>query len=189
MRAELDRVVPLGEGSLPFLWVHAAGPEQFAGFEERLSAEPTVESVTELDAFDDRRLYRFAWADGANAFLRRLESASAALLEARGDDETWEFEMRFPTQDALSEFHEYCTDDDVGIEITGVSRFQPNENHEHGLTPSQRETLLEALDAGFYNIPRDLTTVEFADDLGISDQSLSERLRRAHATLVENALR
>lgn len=30
--------------------------------------------------------------------------------------------------------------------------------------------------------------VDVAEEFGITDQSLSERLRRAHATLVENSL-
>ncbi|WP_249361517.1 helix-turn-helix domain-containing protein [Haloterrigena sp. H1] len=32
---------------------------------------------------------------------------------------------------------------------------------------------------GYYDIPRGCTTAELADELGISDQAVTERLRRA----------
>nr|WP_238532864.1 helix-turn-helix domain-containing protein [Halalkalicoccus jeotgali] len=37
-------------------------------------------------------------------------------------------------------------------------------------------------------MPRDLSMKELAGELGITPQALSNRLRRGHGTLVENAL-
>ncbi|WP_081461306.1 helix-turn-helix domain-containing protein [Halalkalicoccus jeotgali] len=52
----------------------------------------------------------------------------------------------------------------------------------------QHDTLVTALSAGYYGIPRDLSMKELAGELGITPQALSNRLRRGHGTLVENAL-
>lgn len=58
----------------------------------------------------------------------------------------------------------------------------------YGLTAPQREALLLAVHRGYYNIPRQCTTVELAEQLDISDQAVTERLRRAIVTLTTNTL-
>jgi hypothetical protein len=57
-----------------------------------------------------------------------------------------------------------------------------------GVTPEQREALVAALEAGFYEAPQGATMAEVADTIGISQQALSERLRRAHGNLLSNVL-
>ncbi|WP_435099321.1 helix-turn-helix domain-containing protein [Halarchaeum sp. P4] len=187
IRAELDRAVPLGGRTPPFLWAYADDPALDA-FEGNLGEDEGVAGASVVDAFDDRRLYRIDWADPLRGVLAHLEEASASLSDASGTREAWEFTARFPTQDALSSFHGACRDDDIDLTVTSVNRLDPANDQTYGLTASQRETLVRAHEAGFYNIPRDTTTVELAEELGISDQSLSERLRRAHAALVEQTL-
>jgi predicted DNA binding protein len=58
----------------------------------------------------------------------------------------------------------------------------------YGLTTAQREALVLAVESGYYDIPRTCTTVEVAEELGISDQAVTERLRRAIVNLVDNSL-
>jgi predicted DNA binding protein len=45
-----------------------------------------------------------------------------------------------------------------------------------------------AVRGGYYGIPRGTSTQELADELGISAQAVTERLRRGVATLVNNTL-
>jgi hypothetical protein len=47
------------------------------------------------------------------------------------------------------------------------------------------EALVLAVERGYYDIPRQCTTAQLAAVLGVSDQAVSERLRRGIATLVE----
>lgn len=47
-----------------------------------------------------------------------------------------------------------------------------------GLTTRQRETLRLAADRCYFEIPRRATLADLADELGVSDQAISERLRR-----------
>ncbi len=58
----------------------------------------------------------------------------------------------------------------------------------YGVTQAQRETLMRAVQGGYYSIPRRMSTQDLADDLGISDQAVTERLRRAIVALTENTL-
>ncbi|WP_160134738.1 helix-turn-helix domain-containing protein [Halococcus salsus] len=63
------------------------------------------------------------------------------------------------------------------------------EQDQHQMTTEQQTALTEAAKAGYYEIPRSATAVEVAEQLGISHQALSERLRRAHSQLVDTHLR
>ncbi|MFC7199003.1 helix-turn-helix domain-containing protein [Halospeciosus flavus] len=187
--AELDRVVPLSDGALPYVWVHATDAE-YRRFEDALRSEGASD-VTVVDEFDDRRLYRITWDEVPDGVTRTLSEVDGgiSLLQASGDRDTWEFEARFPDQSALSTFNDRCREVGIDLDVTSLYQPDPDGTSAHGLTESQRDTLVAALDSGYYDIPRSTTTVELAETLDISDQSLSERLRRAHAALVENTLR
>ncbi|GGN14762.1 helix-turn-helix domain-containing protein [Halarchaeum nitratireducens] len=187
IRAELDRVVPLAADTPPFLWAHAGG-DALDDFQTRLAGDPDVASVETVDAFDDQRLYRVDWAASGTGVLSHLRRTSASLSGATGTRDAWEFTARFPSREALSEFHDACREAEFDLTVTGVAPLDPLDEPDDGLTANQRETLRRAHEAGFYDIPRGTTTVDLAADLGISDQSLSERLRRAHAALVERTL-
>lgn len=56
------------------------------------------------------------------------------------------------------------------------------------LTPTQRRTLERAVEMGYYDPNREITQAELADDLGISTSALSQRLRRAEATVMRQLL-
>ncbi|RLM81550.1 helix-turn-helix domain-containing protein, partial [Halobellus sp. Atlit-38R] len=58
----------------------------------------------------------------------------------------------------------------------------------YGLSEPQREALTLAVQMGYYDIPRGCTTQELASELGISDQAVTERLRRAIGAFVRRAL-
>ncbi|UPV75861.1 helix-turn-helix domain-containing protein [Halorussus limi] len=47
------------------------------------------------------------------------------------------------------------------------------------LSPRQREALVTAVEMGYYRIPRDATTAEIADELGVERRTVEEHLRRA----------
>jgi hypothetical protein len=57
-----------------------------------------------------------------------------------------------------------------------------------GLTPEQRTTLVSAVHGGYYDIPRGMSTQDLADEYDISDQAITERLRRGIASLVTHTL-
>ena len=51
-------------------------------------------------------------------------------------------------------------------------------------SPRQRETFAAAYDAGYYAIPRETTTTEIAEALGVERRTAEEHLRRAENKLV-----
>lgn len=56
------------------------------------------------------------------------------------------------------------------------------------LTAKQRHALELALDAGYYERPRDIDLATLAEQLGISKSAVSQRLRSAERKLIEGAL-
>lgn len=53
------------------------------------------------------------------------------------------------------------------------------------LTARQREVLLAAVDRGYYEIPRETTTAELADVVGVKRRTVEDHLRRAERKVVE----
>lgn len=58
----------------------------------------------------------------------------------------------------------------------------------HNLIDEQHDTLIEAIECGYYDIPRETNLEEFSDRLGLSHQAVSERVRRGVKNLVTSAL-
>ncbi|ARS89318.1 helix-turn-helix domain-containing protein [Natrarchaeobaculum aegyptiacum] len=183
---ELENMVPLGEKAVPFFSVSDAVRESF---EQNVENHPSVERIVEVTRHDDERLYSLDWNIGRDVFLQGVIELQGQLLSATGTVNTWEFEIRFPTHEALSDFQEYCSNAHIPLEVGRIyNPVRPGTGMWYGVTEPQRETLMRAVQGGYYSIPRRMSTQDLADDLGISDQAVTERLRRAIETLTENTL-
>jgi predicted DNA binding protein len=183
---ELESLVPTADRAVPFFWIYDA---DFDEFECTVTSHDAVEGISKIDTYDDRVLYTFDWSVENDAVFRAVRSVRAYILNATGTDGSWRFELRFPSHDALSRFQQQCRDCGVGFEVLRVyNPSKPDLGPWFGLTERQREAIVMAVEEGYYDIPRDCTTVELADQLGISDQAVTERLRRAIVTLVTNTV-
>lgn len=183
---ELESLVPVGEATVPLFWVYNASRESFV---ERVRSHPGVDGVTPVDVFEDRMLFTLDWDANRDHLFGGIDEHDGQLLSATGTPETWEFEMRFPDYDALSEFTTHCRETSTPLAVARV--YDPTDGDAerwHGLTEPQRKALTLAVEKGYYDIPRGCSTVELAADLGISDQAATERLRRAIAALVSHTL-
>jgi predicted DNA binding protein len=183
---ELESLVPTGERVVPYFWVCDA---DFEAFEAATESHPAVERLTRIDVFDDRVLYSLSWSAGNDRMFQSVDHVDAYILAATGSADSWEFELRFPDHDAMSAFQNRCGDRGVSFEVLRVfNPSKPDIGPWFGLTEPQREALVLAVEQGYYDIPRNCKTVEIADELGISDQAVTERLRRAIATLSSNTV-
>ena len=183
MRISLERIVPTSDSLIPFVW--AAG-EEFEPFERHVREDPGVEAFEPLDRLEDRVLYRIEWAD-PGGLIEAIETHGGAVLEAGGDPTRWYFRLRFPDQDDVSAFYDSCTDLRVELDVRGV--YTPTEESDRDdLTSDQREAITMALRRGYFSTPRETTLGELADDLDISQQALSDRVRRATEKVVRRAL-
>lgn len=120
--------------------------------------------------------------------MQTLDKYEATVLEAVGTTERWEFQFRFPDEADISAFNADCERAGITLDLQRLYHPDEPELETSGLTPAQRETLLAALEGGFFDIPRRITTEELAEEFGISDQAVNERLRRGHTTILTSLL-
>lgn len=187
MVVELQQVVAHSREKLaPFFWVHHGDK---GTFDETIRRDSTVEDVTLLDEFERGSSYRATWTENADGVAYAYVEAGATILEATGQDDSWTLRMRFDDDDALIRFNEYCRENGIPFSLNRLFHpSQPMSGGQHGLTEAQRETLVTALESGYYEVPRSITMSDLADEVGTSQQTLSKQFRRAHSALVEHTL-
>lgn len=184
---EIERVVATDQLLTPYFWVSKVSP---ATFETAAADDPTVERVQQLDDFEDATLYRAKWVDRIEPLVYAYTHIGAVILSAEGQKTEWTLRMRFDDRKTLDEFNTYLSDEDVAFDLRQLyETTHPRSSGQFGLTPKQYETLTTAWEMGFFDLPRATTMEGVADALGIAPQSVSDRLRRAQDTLIQEALR
>lgn len=168
-----------------FFWV--AG-EDLDAFEEALEDDSTVADLKRLSEAGGRVLF---WvqvaADVEVVPYPEWVKLSAEALSGRYYDGQWHNRMRFPDRESLREYRAFCEDSGIGFSLHRLYDADQATTEPHdGLTDEQREVFRLAYERGFFEIPRQVTLDELGQELGISNQSVSERLHRGYARLVEN---
>ena len=184
-RIVIETTVPLGDKTVPFIRVFD-GHEQF---ESTVQEQPGVQEIRPVSSDGEEVLYALDWDDAEDQFFEGIRESDGTIMHSRGTEALWEFEVRFASQDALSEFQDYCQEMDLPIEMERLyNPTKPEAGPWFGLTPPQRAALTQAIASGYYDIPRQISTKDLAETFGITDQAMTERLRRAITNLVSNTL-
>jgi len=186
VNVSLKTMVPLGKHAVPFFQISDRARDSF---EAHVRKHPSVSDLYVVNSHDGGTLYGLNWKINDDTLFDSVLARDGHILEANGGTDEWVFQIRFRTHEALSMFQENCFDGDVPIDIRKIyNPTRPDAGPWYGLTTPQRETLQYAVEMGYYSLPRQISTQEIANELDISDQAVSERLRRAIATLVMNTL-
>ncbi|MFB6140738.1 MAG: helix-turn-helix domain-containing protein [Halosimplex sp.] len=177
VEVRLETMIPTGGAMIPYFWVsNRDAPAVEASLEE----SPLVDEVLAVDETDDETLFRVRWAEGIDGLVETLTASEAVVLDGVGRGDDWSFQLRFDEHEALSTFYRTLTDKGIDVDIVGVhDPMEAADGREFDLTAEQREVLVLALEEGYFSIPREITLVELADLLGVSDSAVSQRLRRA----------
>lgn len=186
MIVEIERVVAHeSDRIMPLFWTRG---DSHADFEDAAADDPSVEDITKLDEADDAVLYRAEWVENVETVAYAYTETGATITEATGRNDRWNLQMRFDDEASLSTFREYLDENGYQFDLNTLYREHQPMTESQEVTAPQRDALLCALDAGFYNVPRDTTMDDVAADLGISQQALSKRLRRGYRNLIESSL-
>ncbi|NGM67482.1 bacterio-opsin activator [Natronolimnobius sp. AArcel1] len=171
---------------ITFCWVRC--PDR-THLEQLLTTDRTITSFQQLEQTPDQTLYRVRHSDDESlSAYREWVSVGGQLLEGHGSDGRWSMTMRFPDQEAFAQYHAYLEDHGVEFDLhrlaTGAE-VEPPQAATETLTESQREALILAFEYGFFSVPRETELSAVADAFNISEQAVSERLRRGQARLIE----
>lgn len=190
-RIQLDEVVGVDHAVL-LCWIET---EAFDTVEAALDAEASIAAWTLLEATLKRRLYRLRMAEPTEvqvaideAFIERGTTPIHATITSEG----WLMRARFPDRTTLMEYRDAC--DQRGLSFALERLYQPTADRGSegltlaGLTHKQREALLLAYEAGYYDLPRRTKLTDLSDRLDISRRSLSDRLRRAEREIITTAI-
>lgn len=177
-----DRVMPL-------VWVRNPAPE---AFEAALDEDDTVGTYTRIAGTETERLYEMDWHGNIQLILQMLTTEGAVILDVRGSTDGWHLRVLFPDRDNVRETIDFCSTHNLSIDIHSIRHLDDEDTNQGtiraGLTAAQHEALSLAYQQGYFAVPRAVDLESLSDEVGVSHQALSERLRRGHATLIGEIL-
>jgi len=182
---ELERLIPHETLTIPYFWVRGTETENIEGAFEPHAG---VTDIRLVDSVEDEYLMRAEWVREYDGLLTALSEASLTVLSGVGTDDGWCFEVRGDTQEAIAAFRTSHQEHNIPINIAMVHASLPIQGDSYELTETQREALVLAYERGYFNTPRESSLEEIAENLGITQQSLSSRLRRGHRRLISETL-
>ncbi|SFR52568.1 helix-turn-helix domain-containing protein [Halogeometricum limi] len=183
---ELERVVPTTGSVMPFFW--ASGTD-FETFERSVREDKLVEELNALTRIGDKVLYHVIWGETASSLTEIIAASDATILEASGNHQ-WSFRIRFQDHRGLRDFHNSCREYGIDFHVERIYTLEEEYDSKYNfdVTPEQLEALVSAVEGGYFEVPRGVTLTEVAEDLGISQQAASERVRRAADTVLRRVL-
>lgn len=188
-RIELAQFVPTNTSSIPYFWVEPGASHDQEAFEATVKGDPRVKLLTNLDGGIDRTLYYIEWATPIEGFIKAIDDTDIMIERAVGSTEKWSFRLRAHDSEALAVFQRACFEEDIPIDIYQVSHNPTGQMDSLArLTDKQREALLLAINHGHFSVPRESSQSDLAEELGISRQAFSRRLRRALSALLEEVV-
>jgi predicted DNA binding protein len=174
---------------IPLVWVRNTSAD---AFEAALNQDATVATATQLAGTDTELLYEMDWSANIQLVLRILTTEGAVILDAVGSAAGWHLRVLFPDRDDVRETHDFCEAHNLTVTIRNIRHLDDEDPRQEsvraGLTVDQHEALTTAYNRGYFEVPRAAELEDVADDIGVSHQALSERLRRGHETLIGETL-
>jgi predicted DNA binding protein len=188
LRFEVDRVVAHATARvMPFVWVSGADDE-LEGLTAILDDDPSVETVDLLTEDESGRFYRLEWADEARLIGYMVIEHDATVRRAIAANGRWNLRVLFPDRSDVSATNDFAREHGLSLTLERLHGVDEYHRVQFGLTDRQHTTLVESYEQGYYEVPRESDMNALADILDVSHQALSERLRRATGSLIENAL-
>ncbi|WP_254764076.1 helix-turn-helix domain-containing protein [Natrinema marinum] len=186
-RIDVEEIFRTATGETKFIfWVYGADPD---AIDIALDDDETVRQCSLLEDHADRRLYSGTlseYGDGKLTYPIAVEY-DISYLEITVTGNT-RIRARIPTREALFAYRDACREREIPFRIDRIFDESDRSGDRYGVTDRQREALLVALEAGYFDVPRKTTLSEVAAQLDISDQALSARLRRGQAALLRSTL-
>lgn len=168
--------------------------DDFQVFENVMDQNEFIREYSIRTQVGKRRLYLVTLGNGAENHLAYQVAWDNDILifHVTGTKEGFEMRALFPDKESLSDYKEDCLARDIPFRLRALYRedelSSENKENSQALTEKQRETLLVALEFGYFDVPRDATLDDIAEQLDVSTQAVSTRLRRAQRRLIRTSL-
>ncbi len=158
--------------------------DDFDRLEAGLRADPTVAGFERVIQLADEAVYAFTYSDRAILFSTEIGRSNGVILEIENDGTTWLLSTWFPDRETAGRLWEFALEHGVSIQLDRINEHGSILPNSYGLTGPQREAILVALEAGYFEEPRAATLGDVAGALDISEPAASGLLRRGLERLV-----
>jgi hypothetical protein len=184
-----ERVVESGyESVLPLVWMQGVERE---AVEAALANDPSVESASLVTGADDRWLYQMQWDRPIEFLAGLVTDPRATIVDLGGPDPRWSLSLLYESRAALSASLDAHRTPDLSFELASIRHLDgersqaPAPRSRAGGLTSQRTTALRvAYEHGISTVPRETCLAALDDELDVSRQTVSERLRRGYRELI-----
>ncbi|SNR62627.1 Predicted DNA binding protein, contains HTH domain [Halorubrum vacuolatum] len=145
--------------------------------------QPTITEYELLESNDRRALAKYETTDIA---LYDFVEDSVKRIEFPVDVQNGWYEFNLTgTRDELADLQDALDSSPTAYELLSLVKTTDAENL---LTERQREVIETAVRMGYFNVPRDSTLAELADELAVDKSTASTILRRGEAQLIKSFL-
>lgn len=191
VRLDVPCITGREDGTVSIL-VFVTGPGR-SRFRQNLSDDPTTAQYTALGTTENGDTYHITYTGETidNEIYHHGVNNGAVFLSTRRTNERsvtggylW---MLFPDKERLGSFCDYCEESGFRVEPHRVYDRSPTAANP-GLSESQREVLRVADEIGYFEVPREATMDDIAQEVDISQQAVSEHIRRGVGHLVDDTL-
>jgi hypothetical protein len=173
--------VASGRPDRPFAHTWVGGVERET-LRETLHADPSVELREIVTEGNGRWLCDLGFDPAVRLVTTVIGGESGVVRAAAARSGTWRFHLWYPDRTSVGET--VATLDGFGIDTDLRQIRMADGQTDRRLTRKQRETVEAAYRRGYFDVPRQVSLKTLADELDVSHQALSERLRRALTELL-----
>jgi len=137
----------------------------------------------------DGSLFNVEWRQRPRMVASVIGEAGGTILSAVAAGGEWRLRIHFDDRESVSTAFDFFGRETLAYDLDRIDRPRvAADAFQYGLSDRQRETLVAGFDRGLFSVPRKTDLSTLAGDMDVTHQALSERLRRAHGTLVGNTL-
>ncbi|AFK19590.1 DNA-binding protein [Haloferax mediterranei ATCC 33500] len=179
--------VPVSGEPVPYFFARGAGSDAVADLLETHAGVKDFEVVSDSP---EGRLYRCEWMLRDDGLISTIQECRGIVREIVGTKHGWTLSVYFPTNEQTTRFHDTCLERDIDIDVRRVesSRLDERRYPNSNLSEKQLAALKLAFTRGYFETPKETTLSDIAANLEISEQALSQRLRRGLRHLVGSAV-
>lgn len=104
--------------------------------------------------------------------------------------EGWYEKKIFRDYESFNNMRNHCDEHGIQVDLISITQDSPspNEHSQYGLTDRQYEALALAISHGYYDNPRQATAGDLAEEMDISQPSMSNLLRRGERQLITSTI-
>lgn len=189
VRVSIKHLDPTEDGSIrTVFWATGSDLQEL---ERGLERDETVSEVQPIASNGDERLYRALHPSNMKDVTvpQAAIKTDGVLLGATTEGAGWRIKMLFPDRESFTDFRSACADAGLTVDVDSIySKPFSEAEDDLALTDPQRNLLRRAVEVGYFDIPRQTTLQELGQQMNISGQAASERLRRGMETLVRETV-